>query len=92
MRRTDTPFSRISADLCIEQTMMASIKGNMGITRGHGLTLFNRLVWMLSRPVVCKLDEVMRGLAGVEIKEGQCGVKTTRKSTIAWDRKDMETL
>ena len=90
--RTDTPFSRTSYDLCIEQTLMASIKGNMGITRGRGFTLLNRLIWMLSRPVVCKLDEVMRGLAGVEIKEGQSGVKVTRKSRIDRDNRDLKTL
>ena len=90
--RTDNPFSRTSYDLVIEQTMMASIKGNMGITRGRGFTLLNRLIGMLSRPVVCKLDEVMRKLAGVEIKEGQSGVKVNRKTRIECDNKDLHIL
>ena len=91
-QRTKTPFSRISPDLCIEQTLMASIKGNMGITRGRGFTSTNRLIWTLLRPVVCKLDETLRGLCGVENKEGQSSVKLFRPSRMQKDGKDFETL
>ena len=57
-----------------------------------GFTLINRLIWMLSRPVVCKLDELMSEHAGVEIKEGQSGVKLNRKTRIEHDNKDLHTL
>ena len=35
VRRSDTFWSGISPDLCIEQSLMASFKGSSGLTRGR---------------------------------------------------------
>ena len=48
VRRTDTFWSGTSPDLCIEQTLMTSIKGSTGLTHGRSLTQASRLVWVLS--------------------------------------------
>ena len=72
--------------------MMFRIKGNVEITCGHGFTLLDILIWMLSLPVVFKLDEVMRELADVEIKEGKSDVKLNCKTRIERENKDMHTL
>ena len=48
VRRTKQFWRGVSPDLAIEQTLMASFKGNSGLTRGRSLSEINRLVWILS--------------------------------------------
>ena len=45
VRRTNTFWCGVSPDLCIEQTLMASLKGSSGLTRGRNLSEVSRLVW-----------------------------------------------
>ena len=56
VRRTNTYWSGVSPDLCIEQTLMASLKRSTGLTRGKILSDVSRLVWILSRPGVLTID------------------------------------
>ena len=72
--------------------MMVSIKGTMGLTRGRGFTELNRIVWLLSRPVVCKLDDKMREIAGIQLSESQSVVKAIRNSKIERDNQDVKIL
>ena len=51
--RSYRPYAGVSVDLAIEQSLMATLKGNQGLTHGRG---FNDLI--LSRPVVGKLTGV----------------------------------
>ena len=60
VRRTDRPDGGISPDLAIEQVLMATFKGNTGLTRGKGFNELNYLTWIMSRPIVCALDNKMR--------------------------------
>ena len=51
-RRTDNFWLVVSPDLCVEQTLMAGLKGATGLRRGRSLTEHNLLIWVLSRPAV----------------------------------------
>ena len=50
----------ISVDLAIEQSLMASIKGNEGLTRGRRFDELQNLIWVLSRPVMSKIDVMLK--------------------------------
>ena len=65
MRRTDNFWSGVSPDLCIEQTLMAGLKGATGLTRRRSLTKHNRLVWVLSRPAVVLIDTKIKEITNV---------------------------
>ena len=82
-QRYPTPESNI------EQTLMASVKGNQGITRGRGWT---ELIWLSSRPTVCKLDQQLRKMAGIDLRSGQGSVKALRAARLGRDNKDLATL
>ena len=83
-QRYPTPESNI------EQTLMASVKGNQGITRGRGWTELNQLIWL--RPTVCKLDQQLRKMAGIDLRSGQGSVKALRAARLGGDNKDLATL
>ena len=83
-QRYPTPESNI------EQTLMASVKGNQGITRGRGWTELNQLIWL--RPTVCKLDQQLRKMAGIDLRSGQGSVKALRAARLGRDNKDLATL
>ena len=92
VHRTPVAYSGISPDLNIEQTLMASIKGNQGITRGRGWTELNQLIWLSSRPTVCKLDQQLRKMAGIDVRSGQGSVKAMRATRLERDTKDLAIL
>ena len=91
MHRSKIPYSGVSPDLNIEQTLMASVKGNQGITRERGWT---ELIWLSSRPTVhvCKLDQQLRKMAGIDVRGGQGPVKALRATPLERDNKDLATL
>ena len=93
MHRSKIPYSGVSPDLNIEQTLMASVKGNQGITRGRGWTELNQLIWLSSRPTVhvCKLDQQLRKMAGIDLRSGQGSVKALRAARLGRDNKDLAT-
>lgn len=92
VHRSTDPYSGVSPDLCIEQTLMASIKGNSGLTRGRGFTQLNHVIWTLSRPLLCMLDTKMRKMAGMDHATGQSHVKAARPVRIARDTEDMNKM
>ena len=60
VRRTERAFSGVSLDLNIEQTLMATMKGNGGLTHGRTFTDLNSMIWLASRPVTSQLDQCLR--------------------------------
>ena len=59
---------------------MASLKGNGGLTHGRDFSEQNYMVWVLSRPVVAKLDEKLREMTNVAVRSAeQSSVKVTSK-------------
>ena len=94
VRRTAKAYSGVSLDLFIEQSLMSSLKGNQGLTRGRGFNQMNHLTWVLNRPVMCAIDRKMRDMTNVDLKlqSEQSSVKAQRKSRLVKDRADMETI
>ena len=67
VRRSYRPYAGVSVDLAIEQSLMATLNGNQGLTHGRGFNDLNFLVWILSRPVVGKLSEMVSKMTGVNL-------------------------
>ena len=67
VRRSYRPYAGVSVDHAIEQSLMATLKGNQGLTHGRGFNDLNYLVWVLSRPVVGKLSEIVSKMTGVNL-------------------------
>ena len=84
MRRSDTFWSGVSPDLCIEQTSMAGLKGATGLTRGRSLTEQSRLIWVLSRPALISIDSKVEEITGVQYKtsEQHISMKHVHSSTL----------
>ena len=83
LHRSTEPYGAVSPGLGCEQTLMASLKGKAGLTRGRPFSQLNHLTWVLSRPIVCKLHEKMRGMVGLTaIKIGQSSVKHVSASKV----------
>ena len=68
VRRTGAFWSGVSPDLCIEQTLMAGLKGSTGLTKGRSLTEQSRLAWVLSRPAIAALDTAVKEMTGVQYR------------------------
>ena len=92
VRRFATEYGGISPDLAIEQTMMGAIKGKTGLIRGHEFTELNYLTWLFNRPVISKVNNVMKEMTGYSSKIGQTSVKVLRKSRIRRDCDDEQTI
>ena len=94
VRRTSTFWSGVSPDLCIEQTLMASLKGSTGLTRGKSLSDISRLVWTLSRPGVLTIDMKMKEMCNVSFKSSdqQITLKHALPSRITRNNNDIEVM
>ena len=94
VRRTNTYWSGVSPDLCIEQTLMASLKGSTGLTRGKSLSDVSRLIWTLSRPGVLTIDLKMKEMTNVRYRssEQHIDIKQARPSRIDRNKTDMELM
>ena len=88
VRRTNTYWSGVSPDLCIEQTSIASLKGSTGLTRGKRLSDVSRLVWILSRPGVLTIDMKIKEMSGVSFRSSE----QARASRIGRNKTDMDIL
>ena len=80
VRRTEKAYAGISVDLAIEQSLMASIKGNEGLTTVSASTSRKTLYWVLSRPVISKIDVMLKDMTNLEYHthDGQCHANTAK--------------
>ena len=94
VRRTNTYWSGVSPNLCIEQTLMASLKGSTGLKRGKSLSDVSRLVWILSRPGVLTIDMKIKEMFGVSFRssEQHIELKQARASRVGRNKTDMDIL
>ena len=94
VRRTGAFWSGVSPDLCIEQTLMAGLKGSTGLTRGRSLTEQSRLVWVLSRPAIAALDTAVKEMTGVQYRtsDQHLSMKHVLPSTMNQNEKDINTM
>ena len=60
VRRSNQCWAGLSSDLVIEQTLMRSLKGTGGLTRGSGMTEDMRNLWTLSAPVTSEYNSAMQ--------------------------------
>ena len=60
--RSDRFRAGFSLDLVIEQVLMRSMKTRGGLTRGHGMTDTQRLVWLLANSVCAEVNNAMQQL------------------------------
>ena len=72
--------------------MMGAIKGKKGLIWGHEFTELNHLTWLLNRPVISKVNNSMKKMAGYSSKIGQTSVKVLRKSRMRRDCDDEQTI
>ena len=66
IRRSDRFWAGLSTDLVIEQTMMKSIKGRSGLTRGRGMEENVRLQWVHSMHQCASIHLALASMTGVE--------------------------
>ena len=94
IRRTDKAFAGVSVDLAIEQTLMASLKGNEGLTHGRLFNEVSSLIWLLSRPVVASIDLRVREMTHVDVRSQSNNylVKSQRTSRIGKDQEDIDKI
>ena len=80
VRRTSKAYAGISVDLAIEQSLMAFIKGNEGLTRGRRFDELQHLIWILSRPIICKIDSMLKEMITLDYHahDGQCLANTAK--------------
>ena len=91
IRRSNRLWAGLSSDLVIEQVLMRSLKTSGGLTRGHGMTENQRLLWLLSRPACAEVNQAMQELTGVNYNTGEQNKDMTaaRQSS---DQKDTLTV
>ena len=65
IRRSDREWAGLSPDLVIEQELMRSLKTSGGLTRGSGMSEFQRDVWVLSQPACAQVNTSFQSLTGV---------------------------
>ena len=95
VRRTDRPYSGVPQDLLIEQTMMAALKGNEGLTRGRDFNELNHMIWIKSRPVISDLDLQLRKMTGIDYSSPEMSsikVKAQRPARMKQDHTHMNLL
>ena len=83
----------MSVDLAIEQSLIASLKGNGGLTRGRDFNELAHLIWVMFRPVVSKPDKYVREMTKVDLRSPeQSSVKAECQSRVKKDVKDLGVL
>ena len=75
IRRSNTFWSGISPDLCIEKSLMASLKGSSGLTRGRSLSQTSRLIWVLSRPGILSIDSKIKEMTNINFNSSEQNIR-----------------
>ena len=66
VRRSNRAWAGLSSDLTIEQTLMRGAKTTGGLTRGRGITEFQRAKWVLSMPACAEMSRVMQDVTATQ--------------------------
>jgi hypothetical protein len=66
IHRSKCPWTGVSPDLAIEQTLMRSLKSPGGLTRGTGFDDQQRNTWILSRPACTHYSVGMEEFVGIK--------------------------
>jgi hypothetical protein len=71
VRRSSNYWAGLSTDLVIEQTVMRSIKGRGGLTRGRGFTETVRSLWVNTAHHMADVDMAMSSLLGLNADDSE---------------------
>ena len=66
VRRSNRAWAGLSSDLTIEQTLMQGAKSTGGLTRGRGITEFQRAKWVLSMPACTEMSNAMQEVTATQ--------------------------
>lgn len=88
VRQSDRQWAGISSDLAIEQTLMRDAKTTGGLTRGRGMTEFQRSKWVLSMPACAQVNNAMQEVTGTRRLSSDQHIEMGSART-ARDTKDM---
>ena len=91
VRRSNRLWAGLSTDLVIAQVLMRSLKTSGGLTRGHGMSEGQRVIWLLSMPACADMSHAMLELTGDRYSISEQN-KDMTKSRQARDMKDNRTL
>ena len=69
IRRSNRFWAGLSTDLVIEQTMMRSVKGRGGLTRGRGMHETVRSIWVNTLSVCASVHLAMATLTGLDSRQ-----------------------
>ena len=85
-RRSDRAWAGLSTDLMVERVLMRSMKTSGGLTRGRGMTVQQRLTWLLAMPACAEVNRAMQEMSGAKYSTNEQN-KETGKSR---QRRDMK--
>ena len=91
VRRSSQYWTGISPDLCIEQSLMCSLKSSGGLTRGRGMDEITRNIWILSRPVCTSTIEHLRSLLNINYQTSYQHAKLS-EAVLKRDQEDMRIM
>ena len=66
VRRSNRAWAGLSSDLTIEQTLMRRTNTTGGLTRGRGITEFQRAKWVLSMPACAEMSRAMQDVTATQ--------------------------
>ena len=89
VRRTDKYWCGVSSDQTIEQTMMLSVKGRGGLTRGRAMTETVRSLWINTAHHMADIDMAMSSFLGTNSSDSEH--VEVGKSRVLRDNRDMQT-
>ena len=91
IRRCDRYWAGLSTDLVIEQVLMRSVKTTGGMTRGKGMSEYQRAQWLLSMPACAAMNVAMQTFCGTDFHTSSPH-KDTGKSRMERDYNDSQTF
>lgn len=91
VRRSNKYWAGLSTDLSIEQILMRSLKTTGGLTRGRGMSKYQRALWLLSSPICAEITQSLQKLTEVNYSTSEQH-KETSKSRQERDHKDLLVL
>ena len=92
VRHSDSYWSGIFSDLCIEKVLMRSIKSVGGLTRGRGFQESTSLLWLLSMPACGEVHKALQEVTVLSQPDGDAVHKDISQSRLKRDAKDLQTV
>ena len=87
LRHSDSLWSGIFSDLCIEQVLMGSITSVGGLTRGRGFEELTSLLWLLSMPACGEVHKALMEVTGLTSTDEKVVHKDLSQARIKRDTK-----